>query len=145
MILVRGCEFPDDRYYDARRNVWLKSESSGVVALGATSYAVALATEFLAFIPKPVGTAIELDRAVGLLELAKTIISVRTPIAGEIVESNDAVIAKPSLINREPYSAGWLVKLKIANWDGAARGLLSGAAVAPAFEEAMRLENFEGR
>jgi glycine cleavage system H lipoate-binding protein len=145
MIAVRGCMFPDDRCYDARKNVWLKSEDSNVVLLGATSFGVALASEFLAFIPKPIGTLVEADRAVGLLELAKTIVSVRTPIAGEIVAFNQAAVVDPSIINADPYEDGWLVKLKVDNWGGAKRSLVSGSAIAPAFEEAMRLENFEGR
>jgi glycine cleavage system H protein len=145
MIVVRGCEFPEDCYYRVDHNVWLKSEESGVVTLGATSYGVALAYEFLAFIPKPIGTLVEADRSVGLLELAKTLISVRTPIAGEIAASNQAAVADPSIINADPYGNGWLVKLKVKNWESAKGALVSGAAVAPAFEEAMRLDNFEER
>ena len=140
---VRGCDFPEDRYYHAEYNVWLKDGESGNIVLGATSYGAALAVEFLAFLPKPDGTVVEADRAVALLELAKTVISVRTPLAGTIVATNAAVAKRPATINEDPYGAGWLVKLLVSSGPEAA-GLLSGAAIAPAFEEAMRLENFAG-
>jgi len=140
---VRGCDFPEDRYYHADYNVWLKGGEPGTMVLGATSYGAALAIEFLAFLPKPDGTVVEADRAVALLELGKTVISVRTPLAGTIIASNAAVAKRPATINEDPYGAGWLVKLRISSGPEAV-GLLSGAAVAPAFEEAMRLDNFEG-
>ena len=143
MARVRGCDFPEDRYYHADYNVWLKDGEPGTMVLGATSYGAALAIEFLAFLPRPDGTVVEADRAVALLELGKTVISVRTPLAGTIIASNAAVAKRPATINEDPYGAGWLVKLRISSGPEAA-GLLSGAAVAPAFEEAMRLDNFEG-
>ena len=143
LIVVRGCEFPEDRHYHADYNVWVQSGAKGVVTLGATSYGVALAIEFFAFTPKAVGTRLDAGRAVGLLELSKTVVSVRTPVAGTLVEVNLAAVARPSLISEDPYGAGWLVRLstKAALESG---GLLSGAAVAPAFEQEMMLENFAG-
>ena len=143
-VVVRGCAFPEDRYYDVRHNVWMKSDEPGIVTLGATAYGVAIALEFLAFIPKPVGTEVERDRAVGLLELSKTIISVRTPVAGTVVAANEEAVKRPNLINKDPYASGWLVKLKVEGWPRATGELLSGDTVAPAFEEAMRLERFDG-
>ena len=98
---------------------------------------------FFAFTPKAVGTTVEVGKAVGLLELSKTVVSVRSPLAGRIVEVNAAAVAKPSLISADPYGAGWLVRLATAVDLDAAR-LLSGDALAPAFETEMALENFEG-
>lgn len=143
MIVVRGCEFPEDRYYHADYNVWVQRGENNIATLGATSYGAALAVEFFAFTPKPVGTALEAGRAVGLLELSKTVVSVRTPVAGAILEVNTSAAAKPSLISSDPYGAGWLVR--IATDEKFEDGLLSGATVAPAFEAEMNLENFAGR
>ncbi len=143
MIVVRGCTFPQDRYYHADYNVWVQRSAKDVVTLGATSYGAALAIEFFAFMPKAVGTLIEPGRAVGLLELSKTIVSVRSPVAGRMVEVNAAAVAKPAIISDDPYGAGWLVRLTTVA-DLEAAGLLSGAALAPAFEAEMVLENFAG-
>ncbi len=144
MIVVRGCEFPEDRHYHADYNVWVQRAANGEVTLGATSYGVALAIEFFAFTPKTIGTSLEAGRAVGLLELSKTVVSVRTPVAGSIVEINAAAVTKPSLISADPYGTGWLVRLESAvNFDLECR-LLKGPAIVPAFEAEMTLENFEG-
>jgi glycine cleavage system H protein len=144
MILVRGCAFPDDRHYHAEHNVWLQAGAGDIVTLGATSYGVALAREFMGFLPKPAGTEVAANRAVGLIELWKTMVSVRTPVAGTIVEGNLAAKADPALINRDPYGAGWLVRLRVPDWDRVKGELLGGEAIAPAFEAAMALDNFDG-
>jgi glycine cleavage system H protein len=144
MIIVRGCEFPQDRHYHADYNVWVQRRGQGVVTLGATSYGAALAVEFFAFTPKAVGTSIEAGKAVGLLELSKTVVSVRSPIAGRMVEVNTAAVAKPSIISADPYGAGWLVRLATSADLDADGGLLSGVALAPAFEAEMALEGFVG-
>ena len=144
MIVVRGCEFPQDRHYHADYNVWVQRSGRGVVTLGATSFGAALAVEFFAFTPKVVGATIEAGKAVGLLELSKTVVSVRSPVNGRIIEVNAAAVAKPSIISADPYGAGWLVRLATdADPDANAR-LLSGAALVPAFEAEMALEKFEG-
>jgi glycine cleavage system H protein len=142
MIIVRGCRFPTDRYYDAQCNVWLKADADGIVTLGATAFGVALAGEFIAFVPKPPGMRIDAGRAVGLLEIAKSLTSVRTPVPALVVASNAAAVTDPMLINRDPYGEGWLMRLRIDDWPAAAQSLLSGSAIAPAFEAAMALEKF---
>ena len=144
MIVVRGCGFPQDRHYHADYNVWVQRSGQGTVTLGATAYGAALAVEFFAFMPKAVGTSIEAGKAVGLLELSKTVVSVRSPVNGRIVEVNGAAVAKPSIISDDPYGAGWLVRLSSRVELETGDGLLSGAAVAPAFEQEMMLENFAG-
>lgn len=139
MRLVRSCAFPEDRAYHIDYNVWVQQHAPGVIALGATAYGVALAIEFFAFMPKPVGTLIEAGRAAGLLELSKSMVSVRSPVPGTITEVNLVAVSRPSLIVEDPYGAGWLVRLAT---DASLEGLLQGEAVYPAFEAAMALENF---
>jgi glycine cleavage system H protein len=144
VIIVRGCEFPEDRCYHAEYNVWIKKVSPDVLRIGATSFGVALAVEFVAFMPKPLGTRVTAGKAVGLLEIMKTIISVRTPVSGSLCASNDAAVEDPARISADPYETGWLVDLRIeaaAPWTAS---LVSGKSIRTTFEEAMRLENFEG-
>jgi glycine cleavage system H protein len=143
MIVVRGCAFPDELSYHVGHNVWLREER-GIVTLGATSYGVALASEFVSFRPKPEGTTVAANGSVGLIELWKTLVSVRSPIAGTIVQGNAAAAADPAVINREPYGAGWLVRLNVADWPTVSAPLVTGAAIGPAFEAAMALDKFEG-
>ena len=142
-MIVRGCHFPEDRHYHADFNVWVKEESPGILSLGATDYGVAQAVEFVAFLPKAPGSEIDAGRAAGLLELSKAMVSVRSPVRGRILEANEHAVSDPSLIASDPYGAGWLIRLEVHAWEPA--GLLSGAAIGPAFEAAMDLDNFSGR
>ena len=144
MIIVRGCAFPADRHYHVQHNLWVAMQETGIATLGATSWGVAQAVEFIAFIPKPAGMHIEGDRALGLLEIAKTVSSVRAPGACEIVASNKSAVSDPSIINRDPYGDGWLLQLRFDDWEGVMSGLVTGDDIAQAYEEAMRLDGFEG-
>jgi glycine cleavage system H protein len=144
MIVVRGCAFPQDRYYHVDYNVWVQRTAADIVTLGATSFGAALAIEFFAFTPKALGTAIEAGRAVGLLELSKTVVSVRSPVAGSLSEINTTVMAKPSIISADPYGAGWLVRLTTNAMIESDAQLVRGDALASAFEQAMALEDFNG-
>lgn len=144
MIMLRGCAFPQDRYYHAEYNVWVQQTAKDKVTIGATAFGAALAIEFFAFTPKSLGTNIEAGRAVGLLELSKTVVSVRSPVAGKLVEINEAAVAKPGIISTDPYGAGWLVRVASPAKLADEPQLLTGDAVIAAFEAAMALENFDG-
>lgn len=144
MIEVRGCAFPSDRYYHAHYNVWVQRTADGTALLGATSYGAALAIEFFSFVPKAVGTVIDAGRAAGVLELSKTVVSVRSPITGVIVEVNTEAVTRPSIISDDPYEAGWLIRLKTDVPFEADVQLVSGGAIAAAFEAEMNLEGFAG-
>ena len=61
-----------------------------------------------------------------VVESVKAASDVYAPVAGEVVEGNQAVVADPALVNRDPYGAGWLFKLRVA--DVAAAGRLLDAA-----------------
>jgi glycine cleavage system H protein len=144
VIVVRGCEFPEELQYHVEHNVWLRREADGAVTVGVTQYASFLAGDFLAFVPKRIGTDVERNRGIGVLEISKTITSVRAPLSGTIVATNAEAEVKPWLINNDPYGVGWLVKLAPSAWDAQRAALLSGEAIIAAFERAMDLERFLG-
>jgi glycine cleavage system H protein len=54
------------------------------------------------------------------------------------------VIATPKLANDDPYEKGWLLDLAPEDWDGVKAGLLTGAAMASAYEAKMAADGFEG-
>jgi glycine cleavage system H protein len=144
MAAVRGCNFPDDLYYNVENNVWARREADGTLTVGMTSYACSLAGEIVSYTPKKVGKEIEQNKSVATVESGKWVGPVKAPVAGEIVMINDAVEAKPGSINADPYNAGWLVRMKPSNWDGESGALLTGAAAQAAFEEKMNADGFGG-
>lgn len=131
---VRGYAFPDDLHYLEAHDMWARMEDDGLVRVGATALGAALAGEIVAFLPKPVGENVEQGRALGAIELFKTIISAKAPVSGVLVEVNEAVERTPALLNRDPYGAGWLARIRPANWAAESASLAHGACVAEAME-----------
>ena len=50
----------------------------------------------------------------GEVESTKSVSDLYAPVTGEVTEVNDAVVGDPSLINSDPYGAGWLFKVAVA-------------------------------
>jgi glycine cleavage system H protein len=144
MASVKGCNFPDDLYYNVENNVWARRENDGSVVIGMTAYAAALAGQIVACTPKKVGRSIELNKSAVTVESGKWVGPVKSPVAGEVVAINAALTATPGTINADPYGSGWMIKLKPANWDADSGALVTGGAAASAFEAKMNAEGFAG-
>ncbi|NDP26886.1 MAG: glycine cleavage system protein GcvH [Flavobacterium sp.] len=57
------------------------------------------------------------DEVFGTVEAVKTVSDLFLPLSGAIIEFNDALDGKPESVNTDPYGAGWMIKVKIANVD----------------------------
>lgn len=138
MAEVRGCEFPDDLSYDQELNVWFRDLGAGRFEAGLTAFGLALVGDLYMFNPRPVGREIEANKAFALVEVAKTVLSVRSPFACEVLEVNEPLTATPMKINRSPYM-NWLSRL-VAQDPGVVQALLlNGTAVAVRANELMDL------
>jgi len=139
MASVRGFEFPDDLLYLVEHDTWVRLEAGGEATIGITSLGAYISGEFIEFMARPVGEAIERERAFGILEMSKVIRSARAPIAGTITAINNLVRSEPTLINTDPYGAGWLVRMRPSAWESDICSLVTGARIAPAVESYMAL------
>jgi glycine cleavage system H protein len=139
MTTVRGFEFPDELFYMVEHDMWARLEDDQLVTVGLTALGCRVSGEFIEFMPKPIGTAVERDRALAVREMSKTIRSARAPAAGTIVAINDEVRRQPQLLNRDPYGGGWLVRLRANDWAGDVAALTPGGMVAAAVERYMDL------
>ncbi len=146
MADVRGCAFPDDLRYDTDLNVWFRdldgSQDGGLLEAGLTAFGLAIVGELYMFNPRPVGRDIEAGRAFALIEVAKTVLSVRTPFACQIAEINEPLTESPTRINRQPFES-WLVRLKVPNLSDAHALLLQGSAVVTRAVELMELNQMD--
>jgi glycine cleavage system H protein len=94
---------------------WVRLESDDVVSVGITNHAQELLGD-LVYVELPaVGASIATGDTIGVVESVKAASDLYSPIAGEVVEINDAVVADPTLANTEPHAAGWLFKVKLAD------------------------------
>jgi len=107
---------PGALLYSTAHDVWLRQEA-GELIIGATSYGAHFAGEILAFTPKRVGMEIEIEKSLGVVEVAKTMVAIHAPVSLRLTASNDAAVRKPELINTDPYGAGWLVRGVATRWE----------------------------
>ncbi len=111
--LYRGCEFPVDLYYDVDRDVWVHRDEDGCVTMGMTDPAQAQCGKFVHLRFKAVGRTLQRGQSAATVESAKWVGPFPTPLTGEIVATNEAAFKQDILLaNRDPYGAGWLVRLK---------------------------------
>lgn len=95
----------------AETHEWLCIDED-VVTLGLTKYAVNELTDITYIEMKDPKSTILPGESVGEVESVKTTSDIYSPIGGELLEVNDAVVRDPSLLNSDPYGAGWLVRIR---------------------------------
>lgn len=101
---------PTDRVYSTSHE-WHKLDGD-TLTLGLTRFAVDQLTDVTFAQMKPKGHAFKAGDPIGEVESVKTTSDIYCACPGEIVEVNSAVAEDPSLLNSDPYGAGWLVKIK---------------------------------
>lgn len=138
-----GFEFPDDRYYWLERDMWALPEGDGTVRIGITSFGVHLSGHFFMCRPKPPGTAIGQGATLAVAELNKTVVTIKTPVGGTVEAVNPALAEEPELIEKDPYGAGWLARLRPDRWEADQALLTHGDTLAPAMTARMQLENLD--
>lgn len=112
-------EFPDDCKY-TKDHEWVRVEGDKVI-VGITEFAQSELGD-LVFVDLPaVGNTVATHGTLCVVESTKAASDVYCPVAGTVSERNDALADDPGLINRTPYSDGWIVKLS-----GVAEGELAG-------------------
>ncbi len=125
--------FPDGLYYHIEHQVWARLEADGSeAAVGITSLGIRLSGEIYMCRPKPVGTVVEQGRSIAVVELAKSIVSVKSPVRGTVIAVNPLLAQKPEWVHDDPYGQGWLARLRLGGFDADRPALLHGEAVAPA-------------
>ncbi len=107
--------YPRDYLY-SREHEWLRVEDD-LCVLGITEFAQAELGEVV-FVELPeVGQVFDANDELGTIESVKAVAEVFTPVAGEVVEVNDAVVDDPELLNEDPHHEGWLIKIRFSSAD----------------------------
>ena len=105
--------FPQDLKY-TNEHEWIRVEGE-IAYVGITDYAQEQLGDIV-FVDIPtVGENLEAEETFGTIEVVKTISDLFIPVAGEVLETNDALEDNPELVNKDPYGEGWLIKMKPAN------------------------------
>ena len=101
-------------YLFTEEHEWVRVDDD-VCVLGITQFAQEELGEVV-FVELPeVGQVFDTGDEIGTIESVKAVAEVYTPVAGEVVEINDAVVDDPELINEDPHGDGWLIKIRYSS------------------------------
>jgi|694.fasta_scaffold13064_12 glycine cleavage system H protein len=131
--------FPADLHYLIEHQVWARLAPDGTATVGITSLGIALAGEIYMCRAKAAGTAIEQGKSVAVVELAKSIVSVKSPLSGTVVETNPRLPESPEIVHADPYGEGWIARIRPEALDHERLALLHGEGVRAAMADHARL------
>ena len=96
----------------SKEHEWIKVEGD-IGVIGITQHATEMLGDIV-FVELPdVGSSVEKDGNAGVVESTKAASDVYTPISGEVMENNQAIVDDPGKINSDPENEAWFFKLKI--------------------------------
>ncbi|HEU5210975.1 MAG TPA: glycine cleavage system protein GcvH [Longimicrobiales bacterium] len=106
-------ETPNDLLYSEEHEYLKKSDEAGVYFVGITDYAQGELGDVVYVELPSVGETFGKADVFGTVEAVKAVSDLFCPISGEIVAVNEALADDPSVVNRDPYGAGWMIKLRV--------------------------------
>jgi glycine cleavage system H protein len=116
---------PSDLKY-TRDHEWVRVEGDKGT-IGITDYAQKQLGDVV-FVELPeAGRALKEHESFGTVESVKAVSELFSPVAGEVLEANAALVQSPEAINTDPYGKAWMIKVRLAN-PAAAATLMDAAA-----------------
>ena len=106
---------PEDRRYTASHE-WVRIDGE-IGTIGITDHAQKELGEIVYLELPENGHVYNADEEFGTVESVKAVSEIYAPVSGEVVEVNDSLSEHPETINKDPYEAGWLIKIRLADLD----------------------------
>jgi glycine cleavage system H protein len=104
---------PTDLRY-TKDHEWVRLDGDQAT-IGITAYAAEQLGDIV-FVELPdAGRTLEQFAAFGVVESVKAVSDLFAPVSGEVVENNSDLAAKPELVNSDPFDAGWMVRVRLAD------------------------------
>jgi len=95
---------------------WISLEGD-IATVGITDFAQRELGDIVYVEVETVGETLNADEVFGTVEAVKTVSDLFLPVSGEIIEFNDSLEDTPEEVNLNPYSKGWMIKMKVSNID----------------------------
>ena len=105
--------YPDDRRY-SREHEWVRVEGSTAV-IGITSFAASELGDIVYIELPDVGARLSQFSSFGVVESVKAVSDLFAPASGQVTETNGELRASPELLNTDPFGAGWIAKVTLAD------------------------------
>lgn len=93
---------------------WVSLEGD-VATVGITDFAQKELGDIVYVEVETVDQTLDQDEVFGTVEAVKTVSDLFLPLAGEIIEFNEALETEPETVNADPYGAGWMIKIRVAD------------------------------
>ena len=104
-------EFPPNLRYSVEHE-WVDDATPATI--GVTSVAAEALGDVVYLELPEVGAEIAAGSVVGEIESTKSVSELYSPVTGTVVEVNQAAIDDPAVVNADPFGAGWLFKVEVA-------------------------------
>ncbi len=108
-------KIPEHLLYTEEHEYVHKSDAEDVVEIGITDYAQGELGDVVYVDLPTVGAKFAKMEPFGTIEAVKAVSELYCPLAGEVVEVNGALEGDPALVNKDPYGAGWMIRLRVKN------------------------------
>ena len=106
---------PEELKY-TKDHEWI-SINGEIATVGITDFAQRELGDIVYVEVETVGETLDADEVFGTVEAVKTVSDLFLPVSGEIIEFNEDLEDTPEDVNAEPYSKGWMIKMKVSNPD----------------------------
>lgn len=110
---IDNMNLPENLKYTSEHE-WISVEGD-VAIVGITSFAQGELGDIVFVEIETEGETLAKGETFGTIEAVKTVSDLFMPVGGEVMEMNPALEASPELVNKDPYGAGWLIKISISD------------------------------
>jgi len=104
---------PKELYY-TKDHEWARVEGN-VATVGITDHAQKLLGDIVFLELSEVGTVVKQGDKIGTIESVKAASDIFSPLSGKIIEMNSELTSTPDVVNKDPYSAAWMVRIEMEN------------------------------
>ncbi|MDT7895523.1 MAG: glycine cleavage system protein GcvH [Desulfurococcales archaeon] len=114
-VVVKGYRVPKSLLY-TETDEWIRIDGE-IAVVGITDYAQKKLKNIIGVELPQRGSRVRKGDSVGVIESIKAVADLYAPVSGEVIEVNERLKEEPELINHEPYSGGWIFKIRLSNKD----------------------------
>lgn len=115
VLTAKVLRIPQGLFYSSN-HTWTFLEKSGIAKVGLDDLLLHITGEVKLFNLKKNGESIKKGEVFAEIEHQGKVLQICSPVSGEIINFNSALIENPGLLNDDPYEKGWMFKIKPLNW-----------------------------